>query len=73
MIVDCVSCLYVFTLTASFCLSDFSQEEIQQLKLKLEKVEKERNELRLNTDRLESRVNCTNVSLLLPGSEQRPN
>ena len=32
------------------------QEEIQQQKLKLEKVEKERNELRLNTDRLESRV-----------------
>lgn len=32
------------------------QEEIQQLKAKLEKVEKERNELRLNTDRLESKV-----------------
>lgn len=32
------------------------QEEIQQLKVKLEKVEKERNELRLNTDRLESKV-----------------
>ncbi|XP_036417397.1 unconventional myosin-XVIIIa isoform X8 [Colossoma macropomum] len=31
-------------------------EEIQQLKQKLEKVEKERNELRLNTDRLESRI-----------------
>ncbi|XP_029111252.1 unconventional myosin-XVIIIa isoform X4 [Scleropages formosus] len=31
-------------------------EEIQQLKSKLEKVEKERNELRLNNDRLESRV-----------------
>ncbi|TSN39329.1 Unconventional myosin-XVIIIa [Bagarius yarrelli] len=31
-------------------------EEIQQLKLKLEKVEKERNELRLNTDRLESKI-----------------
>ncbi|XP_060744370.1 unconventional myosin-XVIIIa isoform X2 [Tachysurus vachellii] len=31
-------------------------EEIQQLKLKLEKVEKERNELRLNSDRLESRI-----------------
>ncbi|KTF95247.1 hypothetical protein cypCar_00006530, partial [Cyprinus carpio] len=30
-------------------------EEIQQLKLKLEKVEKERNELRLNSDRLESK------------------
>lgn len=37
------------------CLS-LSQEEIQQLKQKLEKVEKERNELRLNSDRLESRV-----------------
>uniref|UniRef100_A0A3Q3WK43 Uncharacterized protein n=1 Tax=Mola mola TaxID=94237 RepID=A0A3Q3WK43_MOLML len=33
-----------------------SQEEIQQLKQKLEKVEKERNELRLNSDRLESRI-----------------
>lgn len=32
------------------------KEEIQQHKLKLERVEKERNELRLNTDRLESRV-----------------
>lgn len=32
------------------------QEEIQQQKVKLERVEKERNELRLNTDRLESRV-----------------
>ena len=32
------------------------QEEIQHLRMKLEKVEKERNELRLNTDRLESRV-----------------
>ncbi|XP_016120016.1 unconventional myosin-XVIIIa-like, partial [Sinocyclocheilus grahami] len=31
-------------------------EEIQQLKLKLEKVEKERNELRLNSDRLESKI-----------------
>ncbi|NXK86494.1 MY18A protein, partial [Formicarius rufipectus] len=31
-------------------------EEIQQLKSKLEKVEKERNELRLNSDRLESRI-----------------
>lgn len=32
------------------------QEEIQQLRSKLEKVEKERNELRLNSDRLETRV-----------------
>ncbi|KAF4082350.1 hypothetical protein AMELA_G00150510 [Ameiurus melas] len=31
-------------------------EEIQQLKAKLEKVEKERNELRLNTDRLETKI-----------------
>eukprot|EP00066_Takifugu_rubripes_P020687 XP_011609953.1 PREDICTED: unconventional myosin-XVIIIa-like [Takifugu rubripes] len=31
-------------------------EEMQQQKLKLERVEKERNELRLNTDRLESRI-----------------
>ncbi|XP_036392953.1 unconventional myosin-XVIIIa-like isoform X4 [Megalops cyprinoides] len=31
-------------------------EEIQQLKARLEKVEKERNELRLNSDRLESRI-----------------
>ncbi|XP_061326093.1 unconventional myosin-XVIIIa isoform X18 [Pezoporus flaviventris] len=31
-------------------------EEIQQLKSKLDKVEKERNELRLNSDRLESRI-----------------
>ncbi|XP_069390665.1 unconventional myosin-XVIIIa isoform X9 [Paralichthys olivaceus] len=31
-------------------------EEIQQLKQKLERVEKERNELRLNSDRLESRI-----------------
>ncbi|XP_041097364.1 unconventional myosin-XVIIIa-like, partial [Polyodon spathula] len=31
-------------------------EEIQQLRSKLEKVEKERNELRLNTDRLECRI-----------------
>ncbi|XP_040906951.1 unconventional myosin-XVIIIa isoform X2 [Toxotes jaculatrix] len=31
-------------------------EEMQQLKSKLERVEKERNELRLNTDRLESRI-----------------
>ncbi|XP_036077967.1 unconventional myosin-XVIIIa isoform X13 [Rousettus aegyptiacus] len=31
-------------------------EEIQQLRGKLEKVEKERNELRLNSDRLETRI-----------------
>ncbi|XP_047247983.1 unconventional myosin-XVIIIa-like isoform X3 [Girardinichthys multiradiatus] len=31
-------------------------EEIQQLKQKLERMEKERNELRLNSDRLESRI-----------------
>ncbi|XP_041795863.1 unconventional myosin-XVIIIa isoform X2 [Chelmon rostratus] len=31
-------------------------EEIQQLKQKLDKVERERNELRLNSDRLESRI-----------------
>lgn len=37
-------------------LTALLQEEIQQLKSKLEKVEKERNELRLNSDRLESRV-----------------
>lgn len=38
------------------CSCSVFQEEIQQQKLKLERVEKERNELRLNTDRLESRV-----------------
>ena len=32
------------------------QEEIQSLKARLEKVEKERNELRLGSDRLEGRV-----------------
>ncbi|XP_026549368.1 unconventional myosin-XVIIIa-like, partial [Notechis scutatus] len=32
------------------------QEEIQQLKGRLEKAEKERNELRLSSDRLESKV-----------------
>lgn len=32
------------------------QEEIQQLRSKLDKVEKERNELRLSSDRLETRV-----------------
>lgn len=37
-------------------LSVLIQEEIQQLRAKLERVEKERNELRLNSDRLESRV-----------------
>ncbi|XP_076023989.1 unconventional myosin-XVIIIa isoform X3 [Genypterus blacodes] len=31
-------------------------DEIQQLKQKLDKVEKERNEMRLNSDRLESRI-----------------
>ncbi|XP_013358888.1 PREDICTED: unconventional myosin-XVIIIa isoform X9 [Chinchilla lanigera] len=31
-------------------------EEIQQLRSKLDKVEKERNELRLNSDRLETRI-----------------
>ncbi|XP_077466716.1 myosin-XVIIIa isoform X2 [Stigmatopora argus] len=31
-------------------------EEISQLKQKLEKIEKERNELRLNSDRLENRI-----------------
>ncbi|KAK7882718.1 hypothetical protein WMY93_028892 [Mugilogobius chulae] len=36
--------------------TDGATEEIQQLKQKLEKVEKERNELRLNTDRLEGRI-----------------
>ncbi|XP_078536201.1 unconventional myosin-XVIIIa isoform X13 [Lissotriton helveticus] len=38
-------------------------EEIQQLKSKLEKVEKERNELRLGTDRLESRITELNSEL----------
>ncbi|KAM9320551.1 unconventional myosin-XVIIIa isoform 1-T1 [Gastrophryne carolinensis] len=38
-------------------------EEIQQLKSKLEKVEKERNELRLNTDRLESKITELNSEL----------
>lgn len=52
VIVSLFLCVFHFVaLTA--CLS---QEEIQQLKLKLEKVEKERNELRLNSDRLESKV-----------------
>lgn len=44
---------YHLSLTLSPCVP---QEEIQQLRSKLEKVEKERNELRLNSDRLESRV-----------------
>lgn len=43
---------YLISTVVTVCL----QEEIQQLKAKLEKVEKERNELRLNTDRLESKV-----------------
>ncbi|XP_069471397.1 unconventional myosin-XVIIIa isoform X12 [Ambystoma mexicanum] len=38
-------------------------EEIQQLKGKLEKVEKERNELRLSNDRLESRITELNSEL----------
>ncbi|XP_077336499.1 unconventional myosin-XVIIIa isoform X4 [Lithobates pipiens] len=38
-------------------------EEIQQLKSRFEKVEKERNELRLNTDRLESRITELNSEL----------
>ncbi|XP_063306059.1 unconventional myosin-XVIIIa isoform X5 [Pelobates fuscus] len=38
-------------------------EEIQQLKSRVEKVEKERNELRLNNDRLESRITELNSEL----------
>ncbi|XP_048853883.1 unconventional myosin-XVIIIa-like isoform X3 [Brienomyrus brachyistius] len=38
-------------------------EEIQQLKMKLEKAEKERNELRLSSERLESRVTELSVEL----------
>ncbi|KAM4797261.1 unconventional myosin-XVIIIa isoform 8-T8 [Rhinophrynus dorsalis] len=38
-------------------------EEIQQLKSRLEKAEKERNELRLNSDRLESRITELNSEL----------
>ncbi|XP_064159312.1 unconventional myosin-XVIIIa isoform X2 [Anguilla rostrata] len=38
-------------------------EEIQQLKARLEKVEKERNELRLNSDRLESRITDLSAEL----------
>ncbi|XP_053562144.1 unconventional myosin-XVIIIa isoform X3 [Bombina bombina] len=38
-------------------------DEIQQLKSRVEKVDKERNELRLNTDRLESRITELNSEL----------
>ncbi|XP_077150424.1 unconventional myosin-XVIIIa isoform X3 [Ranitomeya variabilis] len=38
-------------------------EEIQHLKSKVDKVEKERNELRLNSDRLESRITELNSEL----------
>ncbi|XP_075189539.1 unconventional myosin-XVIIIa [Anomaloglossus baeobatrachus] len=38
-------------------------EEIQQLKSRVDKVEKERNELRLNSDRLESRITELNSEL----------
>ncbi|XP_075052948.1 unconventional myosin-XVIIIa isoform X5 [Mixophyes fleayi] len=38
-------------------------EEIQQLKSRLDKAEKERNELRLNNDRLESRITELNSEL----------
>ncbi|KAK2507533.1 hypothetical protein MC885_003223, partial [Smutsia gigantea] len=38
-------------------------EEIQQLRSKLEKVEKERNELRLNGDRLETRISELTLEL----------
>lgn len=41
---------------SNYCITIVLQEEIQLQKSKLERVEKERNELRLNTDRLESRV-----------------
>ncbi|TKS83526.1 Unconventional myosin-XVIIIa [Collichthys lucidus] len=44
-------------------------EEIQQQKSKLEKVEKERNELRLNTDRLESRAKFDAVKKQLESQE----
>ncbi|XP_075450748.1 unconventional myosin-XVIIIa isoform X5 [Ascaphus truei] len=38
-------------------------EEIQQLKSRVDKVEKERNEIRLNNDRLESRITELNSEL----------
>lgn len=44
------------------------------LKLKLEKVEKERNELRLSTDRLESKVrdeSCLTLELQRAGVNRR--
>lgn len=48
------------------------QEEIQQLRSKLEKVEKERNELRLNSDRLETRVRETSHQTDWPTVPKRP-
>ncbi|KAG7281406.1 hypothetical protein CRUP_029855 [Coryphaenoides rupestris] len=45
------------------------EEEIQQLKQRLEKVEKERNELRLNSDRLESRSKFDSVNKQMESME----
>lgn len=48
------------------------QEEIQQLRSKLEKVEKERNELRLSSDRLETRVSQSSHQTDWPTGPKRP-
>lgn len=48
------------------------QEEIQQLRSKLEKVEKERTELRLNSDRLETRVSEPSHQTDRPTVPRRP-
>lgn len=37
------------------------QEELEALKAKLEKVEKEKNELKVSNERLESRVSTENI------------
>ena len=53
----CVLPVCVCVSSQSLCVCE--QDEIQHLKTKLEKVEKERNELRLNGDRLDNRVRAS--------------
>lgn len=64
--VCCVPKSSMFDLEWSFLLGlSFRQEEVEQLKARLEKVEKERSELKLNHDLLEAKVSVCILPLLV--------
>ncbi len=56
----CATIAVLFTCTDSSIHLIFFQEELENLKFKLEKLERERNDFKHSVDKLETKVNIAN-------------